>query len=111
MTYRTFGHLSTTILRTDPPLQKSTALSGLFAYLESKLPSNVIIDVLVRLGNADPMEIVALLQPTRFHTLAGLPPPRVPSLTLNRIKLILQHDSRGGSMTWHSPLGQLFNNG
>ena len=90
-----------------PPLQKSTALSGLFAYLDLKLPSKVIIDVLVHLGNTDPTEIAALLQPAPFHTLCGLPPPRVHSLTLNRLKLILQHDGRGGSTSWHSPPGTI----
>ena len=67
----------------------------------------MIIDILVRLGNADPTEIATLLQSARFHTLVGLPPPQVPSLTLNRIKLILQHNGRGGSSTWHSPPGTI----
>ena len=88
-----------------PTQQKSMALSGLYSYLEHKLPPKMIIDALVRIGNAEPTDIVSLLQPMHFHTLVGLPPPRIPSLTLNRIKLILQHDGRGGSRTWQTSPG------
>ena len=88
-----------------PAQQKAHALSGLYSFLESKLPPKTIIAALVQLGTAPPEDILTLLQPDNFHRLVGLPPPKVPPLPLFRIRLLLQHNGRGGTRYWSTTPG------
>ena len=82
-----------------PTQQKTVTLSSLYSYLDTKLPPKQVIDTLIQFGNAPPEMIASMLHPDNFHSMLGLPPPS-PTGKLFRIRLILQHNGRGGSRHW-----------
>ena len=84
-----------------PPTQKSTALTALPEYLADKLPPSTILQALIAIGKADPGEIISILQPERFHSLLGLPPPvAVISPTTHRYHLAFKHNGDSPSRCW-----------